>query len=283
MELFKQQIERDQREREARRALKQAATGQPGESIVGEPLPPLPVDLMGRGSFDTGDPSTTNLYVGNLAPGMNEQELCKVFGKYGPLASVKIMWPRTPEEKARGRLCGFVAFMSRKDGQACLTALNGKSVMDFEIKLGWGKPVPIPPTPFYVHAATAAGKRVKTGLPFNAQPAVASLANPMRMMTASEAREAALTKATVIVVPPTDRACRQLVHRTIEFVIRGGPEFEAALIRRVDGDPKYKFLVENDCHEHTYYRWKLYSVLQVGPSAPYHVLRNGNEHCGDVM
>lgn len=38
----------------------------------------------------------------------------EVFGKYGPLASIKIMWPRTDEEKARGKNCGFVAFMNRK-------------------------------------------------------------------------------------------------------------------------------------------------------------------------
>lgn len=136
-------------------------------------------------------------------------------------------------------------------------------VMDYEIKLGWGKPVALPPTPFYVHAATAAGKRVKTGLPFNATPAVASKAGPAPMLTAQQARQQAITGATVIVVIPSDRAVRQLIHRTIEFVVREGPEFEAALMKKVEGDPKYKFLSENDCFEHTYYRWKLFSVLQV--------------------
>ena len=49
----------------------------------------------------------------------------RLFGKYGPLASVKIMWPRTEEEKARNRNCGFVAYMRRKDGEKALTALKG--------------------------------------------------------------------------------------------------------------------------------------------------------------
>lgn len=49
----------------------------------------------------------------------------EVFGKYGPLASIKIMWPRSDEEKARGRNCGFVAYMSRKDGERALKNLNG--------------------------------------------------------------------------------------------------------------------------------------------------------------
>lgn len=49
----------------------------------------------------------------------------QVFGKYGPLASIKIMWPRSDEEKARGRNCGFVAFMNRKDGERALKHING--------------------------------------------------------------------------------------------------------------------------------------------------------------
>jgi len=35
------------------------------------------------------------------------------------------MWPRSDEEKARGRNCGFVAYMSRKDGERALKNLNG--------------------------------------------------------------------------------------------------------------------------------------------------------------
>ncbi len=56
---------------------------------------------------------------------MTEQQLMDTFGKYGPLASVKIMWPRTEEEKARNRNCGFVAFMCRKDAERAMKKLNG--------------------------------------------------------------------------------------------------------------------------------------------------------------
>ncbi|KAF8392994.1 hypothetical protein HHK36_021235 [Tetracentron sinense] len=70
------------------------------------------------GSFDDGDPQTTNLYVGNLSPEVDENFLLRTFGRFGPIASVKIMWPRTEEERRRLRNCGFVAFMNRADGQA---------------------------------------------------------------------------------------------------------------------------------------------------------------------
>ena len=58
---------------------------------------------------------------------MTEQALCEVFGRYGPLASVKIMWPRSEEERNRGKNCGFVAFMNRKDGERALRTLQGRA------------------------------------------------------------------------------------------------------------------------------------------------------------
>lgn len=70
------------------------------------------------------DKQTTNLFLGNLNPKMNEQNLCELFGMFGPLASVKIMWPRTQDERDRNRNCGFVAFMSRRDAERCLDAIK---------------------------------------------------------------------------------------------------------------------------------------------------------------
>ena len=58
---------------------------------------------------------------------MTEAQLLELFGRYGPLASIKIMWPRTEEEISRGRNCGFVAFMNRKDGERALNSLKGMS------------------------------------------------------------------------------------------------------------------------------------------------------------
>ncbi|XP_066904192.1 U2 snRNP-associated SURP motif-containing protein-like [Halyomorpha halys] len=125
-----------------------------------------------KGSFDSGDPNTTNIYLGNINPKITEQQLMEVFGKYGPLASIKIMWPRSDEEKLRGRNCGFVAFMNRKDGDRAMKALNGKDILGYEMKLGWGKGVPIPPFPIYIPPAllSLAQPPPPSGLPFNAQP-----------------------------------------------------------------------------------------------------------------
>ena len=75
--------------------------------------------------------------------------LCQEFAKYGPIASVKIMWPRTQEERERNRNCGFVSFMARPDAEEALKSLDGKPFHDFIMKVGWGKAVPLPPKPVF--------------------------------------------------------------------------------------------------------------------------------------
>ena len=49
---------------------------------------------------------------------------------------------------------------------------SGKDVMEFEMKLGWGKAVPIPPRPVYIPPSMAelTLPPPPSGLPFNAQP-----------------------------------------------------------------------------------------------------------------
>ena len=80
------------------------------------------------GSHYDGDPLTTNLYVGNLAPTVTEEVLIEQFGDMGEIASVKIMWPRTPEEKARQRNCGFVSYMKRDDAAFAQREMDGAMV-----------------------------------------------------------------------------------------------------------------------------------------------------------
>ena len=48
---------------------------------------------------------------------------------------------------------------------------TGKMIMEFEMKLGWGKSVPIPPHPIYIppDLQEASKPPPPSGLPFNAQ------------------------------------------------------------------------------------------------------------------
>ncbi|MGH0145673.1 UNVERIFIED_CONTAM: hypothetical protein FKN15_015308 [Acipenser sinensis] len=185
LELFKEELKQIQEERDERHKVKgRISRFEPLSSDMDSQRPcrtlknvlfylkHLVLDESGPGSHDVGDPSTTNLYLGNINPQMNEEMLCQEFGRFGPLASVKIMWPRTDEERARERNCGFVAFMNRRDAERALKHLNGKVIVSFEMKLGWGKAVPIPPHPIYIPPSMMEHTLPPppSGLPFNAQP-----------------------------------------------------------------------------------------------------------------
>ncbi|XP_041823801.1 U2 snRNP-associated SURP motif-containing protein isoform X3 [Melanotaenia boesemani] len=265
LELFKEELKQIQEERDERHKMK-------GRVSRFEPLPGMEgrrsfLDDSAPGSHDVGDPSTTNLYLGNINPQMNEEMLCQEFGRYGPLASVKIMWPRTDEERARERNCGFVAFMNRRDAERALKNLNGKMIMNFEMKLGWGKGVPIPPHPIYIPPSMMEHTLPPppSGLPFNAQPRE-RLKNPNAPLLPppknKEEFEKTLSQAIVKVVIPTERNLLSLIHRMIEFVVREGPMFEAMIMNREINNPMYRFLFENQSPAHVYYRWKLYTILQ---------------------
>lgn len=46
----------------------------------------------------------------------------ELFSKYGEINSVKVMWPRTEEEKIRKRNCGFVSYRLRSDAEEALVS-----------------------------------------------------------------------------------------------------------------------------------------------------------------
>ncbi|XP_014215051.2 U2 snRNP-associated SURP motif-containing protein [Copidosoma floridanum] len=269
LELFKEELKMIQEEREERHKHKggsvKPVTTQTDDAML------MAIKSAEDGSFDNGDPNTTNLYLGNLNPKITEQQLMEIFGRFGPLASIKIMWPRSDEEKARQRNCGFVAFMSRRDGERALKNLNGRDIMSYEMKLGWGKSVPIPPYPIYIPPILMEITQPPppSGLPFNAQPHRRDRHKVPRIRCLqnadSEEREnfeKVLHNAVVKVVIPTERNLVMLIHRMVEFVVREGPMFEAMIMNREINNPMFRFLFENYSPAHTYYRWKLFSILQ---------------------
>ncbi|EKM54545.1 uncharacterized protein PHACADRAFT_185461 [Phanerochaete carnosa HHB-10118-sp] len=114
------------------------------------------------GSKDRGDPETSNIFVANLPPYVNEQSLGMFFARIGPVGSVKIMWPRGDASVGPGNdmtasrrtkntgLSGFVAYMKRKDAEAALRELDGFDWGGSVLRVGWSKAVPVAAKPMYV-------------------------------------------------------------------------------------------------------------------------------------
>ncbi|CAI0438568.1 unnamed protein product [Linum tenue] len=222
-------------------------------------------DPSGRlpGSFDDGDPQTTNLYVGNLAPQVDENFLLRTFGRFGPIASVKIMWPRTDEERRRQRNCGFVAFMYRADAQAAKDEMQGVVVYEYELKIGWGKSVALPsqalPAPPPGHMAIRSKEGATVILSGPSGPSGAPVSSGPNQNS-----ELVLTPNVpdITVVPPDDDHLRHVIDTMALYVLDGGCAFEQAIMERGRGNSLFNFLFELGSKEHTYYVWRLYSFAQ---------------------
>ncbi|KAL8238982.1 hypothetical protein R6Q59_015549 [Mikania micrantha] len=212
------------------------------------------------GSFDDGDPQTTNLYVGNLSPQVDENFLLRTFGRFGPIASVKIMWPRTEEEHKRQKNCGFVAFMNRADGQAAKDEMHGVIVYDYELNIGWGKSVSLPSQSLPAPPPGQMAIRSKEG----ATVILSGPSGPPVTSVPSQNSELVLTPNVpdITVVLLDDVHLRKVIDTMALYVLDGGCAFEQAIMERVRGNPLFSFLFELGSKEHTYYVWRLYSFAQ---------------------
>ncbi|GAB2279962.1 Protein rrc1 [Dionaea muscipula] len=217
-------------------------------------------DPTGKGSFDDGDPQTTNLYVGNLSPKVDENFLLRTFGRFGPIASVKIMWPRTEEERRRQRNCGFVAFMNRADGQAAKDEMQGVVVYEYELKIGWGKSVALPAQALPAPPPGQMAIRSKEG----GTVILSGPSGPPVTTVPSQNSELVLTPNVpdIMVLPPEDNHSRHVIDTMALYVLDGGCAFEQAVMERGRGNPLFTFLFELGSKEHTYYVWRLYSFAQ---------------------
>ncbi|GAV80077.1 RRM_1 domain-containing protein/Surp domain-containing protein/cwf21 domain-containing protein [Cephalotus follicularis] len=263
---FMEELKHEQEMRERRNQERENwRDGRPNESSAAPSrFDELPDDFdpSGKlpGSFDDGDPQTTNLYVGNLSPQVDENFLLRTFGRFGPIASVKIMWPRTEEERRRQRNCGFVAFMNRVDGQAAKDEMQGVVVYEYELKIGWGKSVALPsqalPAPPPGHMAIRSKEGATVILSGPSGPPVTSVPN--------QNSELVLTPniPDIMVVPPDEDHLHHVIDTMALYVLDGGCAFEQAIMERGRGNPLFNFLFELGSKEHTYYVWRLYSFAQ---------------------
>jgi len=78
-----------------------------------------------------------NLYVGNLALNVSENDLQQAFEAFGEVESVKIIKDRYSGE-SRG--FGFVEMPSGAEAQSAMNGLNGKELKGLPIKVNQARP-----------------------------------------------------------------------------------------------------------------------------------------------
>lgn len=78
-----------------------------------------------------------NIYVGNLAFGVTDEDLRQLFSTYGEVESASVVKDRFSGE-SRG--FGFVEMPAKNDATEAITALNGKDVNGRSIIVNEAKP-----------------------------------------------------------------------------------------------------------------------------------------------
>ncbi|CAB3401413.1 unnamed protein product [Caenorhabditis bovis] len=280
LEMFKQELQRVQEDREKRKDLRdQLEKVGMDVSVVNRLAPKLNTPFTGfcSGDFDN-DPYTTNLYVSNVPHNVTEEDLLFTFGSFGPLAALKILYPRNEEERRRPHICAFVAYMSRDDLDRFTSEVKLMIIRDEPIRFSYARPVVIPPTPYYIppQLLQLQCPDPLSGLPFNAQPVKKDADEflkkyktfpPINMLPnkdhpAFEDYMNLIRNAVIRVVIPPDRATLRLINRTAIFVVTEGSHFEAMICSREFQNPAFQFLWDNTSACHVYYRWRIYSLLQ---------------------
>jgi RNA recognition motif-containing protein len=82
---------------------------------------------------------TPKVYVGNLSYDTTEVTLRALFAEYGEIESVNVI---TDRDTGRPKGFAFVEMGTDEAAQAAISALNGKSVDDREIKVDKANPKP---------------------------------------------------------------------------------------------------------------------------------------------
>ena len=77
------------------------------------------------------------IYVGNLSYDVTEEELRQEFQAFGAVESVDII---TDKYSGRPRGFGFVEMPTVSEGQAAITALNGKTLKDRTLNVNAARP-----------------------------------------------------------------------------------------------------------------------------------------------
>jgi RNA recognition motif-containing protein len=78
-----------------------------------------------------------NIYVGNLAYSVTEDELRSAFEQFGAVSSVNVV---TDRETGRSKGFGFVEMDDKSAGEEAISALNGTSLGGRNMKVNEARP-----------------------------------------------------------------------------------------------------------------------------------------------
>ncbi|KII67916.1 U2 snRNP-associated SURP motif-containing protein [Thelohanellus kitauei] len=189
------------------------------------------------------------LYVSNLPVNITEADLAEIFVKYGPLGTIRIVLSH--KDPAHIPSFAFVSFMCVFDACMAYNWLRSHPA-PLGIFVSWGKHSSFPSCPNY--------------LSLNYINDYCDKESADEKFVEKDVESKGLPRkddsGKIFVRFPKEWSIMRTIHRFIEYIIREGPSFEAAIMEREATNPRFRFLFDFECDEHKYYRWKLFSILK---------------------
>lgn len=203
----------------------------------------------------------------------------------GDLYSVKIMWPRTPEERTRNRNTGFVCFMKREDAEDAMQCDETDPFnVGRRIMMRWGKNVKkiikkgtggVAIAPIRKRTAPSASTQLDESRTQNRESSANQTSNFFSAIPTYDEKKHG--KDAVHVVMPEPAARAHFIATVASYVAKDGDVLERRLLELEYTNPKFTFLAmpkksdetidETDQRkkqevEHIYYRWRVYAFCQ---------------------
>lgn len=178
---------------------------------------------------------------------------------------MKIMYPRTAEERARDRHSGFVCFWNRQDAQDALTACNDRDVFGKgrRVHMNWGRKVELKGTPKVTGVTTTKSLNDVDTSGFHPQLHGA---------------------AAIRIQLPTSPRRLQFISTVASFIAKDGTQLEEELFQSLHSKqvPDLDFLryQSHTKTDHLFYKWRVYSFAQgdtwnVWRTEPFQMIRDG--------
>ncbi|KAF2871832.1 hypothetical protein BDV95DRAFT_570732 [Massariosphaeria phaeospora] len=264
-----------------------------GSSLISSRPPGPQAYGFNRGPHRT-DFNTVVARASNLPPTMQKTQIEELFAQFPNLKvqSVEKLEPvegdSEPSKGAISMKIGFEEGTTAKDLEAAMLQMSDKRY------LGSGRYLHLDR---YFPGQNRSARNRK--LPFGARMKVIETADkgfaPSEELGGNRNQIRAqhkLERPVVTVRRPQDLATLKLIHRTVEGVMRSGPEFEEALMNvpRVQEQEQFAWLFDQTHPLNKYYRWRLHELvcgptnseppqneLVCGPtrSEPFHIFDDG--------
>lgn len=209
--------------------------------------------------------SSSNVCILNLPLGVTEAMFGSYFARYGDVASVKIMWPRSADDLVHPSIrstkspgaTGFVNYMNRGDAERAFRDIDGSEWLGCMLRTSWSKAVRKPMQPLYtrsVHQRDAADEIHKESSRDDGPTRSSRSPGTRNHRRARERNVSPITMLKDAVEKARGEDTVKMIQMVAALVKKFGTSYESMLREKEAGDPLHDFLRPGDSPEHHYYR-----------------------------